>query len=324
MQIEPVGRLPVTVKRFDNESGMSHVMRAFWGNGMSMRRGFDWLRVRHGKPLRDVDARVLAWAVQAPPEWMADRLFLVSAVPNDRGLRLGSRLFSSASLLIGKPARVCPHCLSEFGFCELTWSFKLAPVCPKHKVFHLGSCLHCRQTISWDRPQIDICTCGRYLQPASIVSEPPPAVFDWVRWVAVRLAPTSVAWAETGDFQAVPKILNGLTLDGAFRLVEAFGLLKKPDEPPLVAARTARSIVGAVGLIVRGLERLALIDGRLHRVRDIAPQIHIAALERLRAHAADTVDSNCATVLLQHLGDRSDCDVDMRGRHARGQMVLFT
>jgi hypothetical protein len=102
------------------------------------------------------------------------------------------------------------------------------------------------------------------------------ATIDWVRWVAVRLAPTSVAWAETGDFQAVPKILNGLTLDGAFRFVEAFGLLKKPDEPPLVAARTARSIVGAVGSIVRGLERLALIDGRLHRVRDIAPQIHIA------------------------------------------------
>jgi hypothetical protein len=79
-----------------------------------------------------------------------------------------------------------------------------------------------------------------------------------------------------------------------------------------------------VALIVRGLERLALIDGRLQRVRDISPQIHIAALERLRAHAADIVDANCAAVLLRHLGDRSECDLDMRGRYARGQMVLFT
>ena len=49
-----------------------------------------------------------------------------------------------------------------------------------------------------------------------------------------------------------------------------------------------------------------------------------AAVRFLRANAADTVDANCAAVLLRHLGDRSDCDVDMRGRYARGQMALFT
>jgi hypothetical protein len=119
-------------------------------------------------------------------------------------------------------------------------------------------------------------------------------------------------------------MLNELTLDGACRLVEAFGLLRKPDDQPLVAAAAARSIAGTVGLIVRGLERLAHIDGRLQRTREIASHIHIAALERLRTNAADTVDANCAAVLLRHLGDRSDCDVDMRGRHARGQMALFT
>lgn len=303
---------------------MSHVMRAFWGNGMSMKRGYEWLHVRLAKPLRDVDARVLAWAVQAPSDWLAERLFIVSGLADDRRLRLGARQFSAASLLVGKSARVCPHCLSEFGFCELSWSFKLAPVCPRHKVPHLGACVHCRRTISWDRPQIDICNCGRYFKPASVVVEPPAAVTDWVQWVAGRLAPSTVASRETGGHLAVPRMLNELTLDGAFRLVEAFGLLQKPDEQPLVASATARSIAGAVGLILRGLERLALIDGRLQNVRDLAPQIHIAALERLRAHAVDPVDASCAAVLLRHLGDRSNCDVDMRGRHARGQMALFT
>lgn len=324
MSLDPSGHLPVVVKRFDAESGMSHVMRAFWGNGMSMKRGYEWLQVRRGKPLRDVDARVLAWAVQAPPDWLADRLFIVSGLADDRRLRLGARQFTAASLLIGKSARVCPNCLSEFSFCELNWSFKLAPVCLRHKVPYVDACVHCRQSISWDRPHIDICNCGRYFKPASVVVEPPAAVIDWVQWVAGRLAPSPVASRESGGHLAVPRMLNELTLDGAFRLVEAFGLLQKPGERPMVAAATARSIPGAVGLIVRGLERLALIDGRLQKVRDLAPQIHIAALERLRAHAADAVDANCAAVLLRHLGDRSDCDVDMRGRHARGQMVLFT
>lgn len=324
MPLDPSGHLPVSVRRFDAESGMSHVMRAFWGNGMSMKRGYEWLHIRRGMPLRDVDARVLAWAVQAPPDWLAERLFVVSGQADDRRLRLGTRQFSAASLLNGKSARVCPHCLSEFGFCDLTWSFKLAPVCRKHKVPCLGACVHCRQTINWDRPQIDICSCGRYFKPVGVAAEPPATVIDWVQWVAGRLAPSPIASREAGGHLAVPRMLNELTLDGACRLVEAFGLLQKPDEQPLVAAATARSIAGAVGLIVRGLERLAFIDGRLQRVREMAPHIHIAALERLRANAADTVDANCAAVLLRHLGDRSDCDVDMRGRYARGQMALFT
>jgi hypothetical protein len=321
---DPSGHLPVAVKRFDAESGMSHVMRAFWGNGMSMGRAYEWLQVRRGKPLRDVDARVLAWAVQAPPDWLADRLFVVSGQVDDRRLRLGARRFSAASLLSGKSARICPNCLSEFGFCELSWCFKLAPVCPRHKVPYLGICVHCGRSITWDRPQIDICNCGRYFKPASIVAEPPAALIGWVHWVAARLAPPSVAFPGGEGHLVVPRMLNELTLDGAFRLIEAFGLLQRPDEQPLAAAAASRSIAGAIGLIARGLERLALIDGRPHRVRALAPQIHISALERLRAHAADTVDANCAALLLRHLGDRSDCDVDMRGRYARGQLVLFT
>ena len=303
---------------------MSHVMRAFWGNGMSLKRGYEWLQVCVGKPLRDVDARVLAWAIQAPPEWLAERLFIVSGLADDRGLRLGARQFSAASLLVGKSARVCPHCLPELGFCELSWCFKLAPVCPSHGVPHLGACVHCRRTISWDRPQIDICSCGRYFRPALVTAEPPLVVIDWARWISRRLAPTRVSAREAAIQLAVPRMLDELSLDGAFRLVEAFGLLQKPDEQPRVAAATARSIAGAMGVIARGLERLAFIDGSLERVRDIAPQIHIAALERLRASAVDPVDASCAALLLRHVADRSDCDVDMRGRHPRGQMVLFT
>jgi hypothetical protein len=158
MQLDRLSHLPVAVNRFDRESGMSYVMRSFWCNGMSMKRGYEWLHVRLGKPLREVDARVLAWAIQAPPEWLVERLFVLSGLGDDRRLLLGTRPFSATSLLLGKSARVCPHCLSEFGFCDLSWCFKLAPVCAIHGVPHLDACSHCRRAISWDRPQIDICS----------------------------------------------------------------------------------------------------------------------------------------------------------------------
>jgi hypothetical protein len=316
-------RLPVAVERFDAESGMSHVMRTFWGNGMSMRQVHEWLNVRPGRPLRDVDARVLAWAVQAPSDWLAERLFIVSGLAEDRRLRLGERQFVASSLLVGKSARVCPRCLSERGFCKLSWSFRLVPVCHWHRLPLMAACLHCRRTISWDRPQIDICPCGRFLRPAPIPVEAPPAVIDWALWVERRLTTPTATARDPGLTPAVPRMLNELTLDGAFRLVVAFGLLQRQADQPLAAAATARATDGAIRMIVRGLERLSLIDGSLQRVRELAPQIHVAALERLRTHPADSVDANCAALLLQHLGDRSDRHVDMRGRYVRGQMTLF-
>ena len=299
---------------------MSHVMRAFWSNGMSMKRGYLWLHVRLGRPLRDVDVRVLAWAVQASPDWLVERSFIASGLTEDRWLRLGTRRFSSATLLAGKSARVCTRCLSEFGFCDLTWSFKFAPLCNKHGVLLLTECSHCRRTISWDRPQIDICPCGRYFKSALPGAELPVSVKDWSIWLAHKL---TQADRRARNRDAVPGILNELSMDGAFRLIEAFGILRNPDEQLRVAVAAARSSAGMVGVIVRGLERLALIDGCLDKVRDIAPQVHVAALERLRTQAVDPADVNCAALLLRKLGHRSDCQVDKRGRHVRGQLTLF-
>lgn len=302
---------------------MSHVMRTFWGNGLRLKRGHEWLHVRFGQPLRDVDVRVLAWAVEAPAEWLSERLFVAVGLGDDRRLRLGTQQFSPAAVLPGKSARVCPHCLSEFGFCDLVCSFKLGVVCPRHKVPYLGVCMHCRRTISWDRLQIDICKCGRYLKPPPVLFDPPAPVIGWAQWVSERVATSLGTSVEAEGHPPVPKMLNELSLDGAFRLVEAFGMLTRADEQPRAAAANARSVAGAVEMIARGLERLSLIDGRVHRIRDLAPQIHVAALERLRASAVEAVDSNCAALLLRHLGDRSGCHVDMRGRHPRGQLSLF-
>jgi len=323
MAPDPHGRLPVAVRRFDMESGMSHVMRAFWENGLSMDRACQWLKVQLTRPLRTVDARVLAWAVQAPTDWLSERLAIVSDTTSAWWLQFGGQEISAPLVLIGRAARICPLCLSELGFCEMTWSIRLAPVCQRHGCLLLGACGHCRRPIGWDRPNVDICNCGRYFRPAREVGQLPKAVFDWTRWVALRLAWPLGSVVEAGGQLSVPKMLNEMSLDGALRLVMAFGLLQRPDQQPRGAATAARSIEGAVGVIARGLERISLIEANLRRIRDISPQIHLDALERLRARAMCAADMNCASLLLRHVADRSDCDVDMRGRHVRGQMTLF-
>ncbi len=258
MLLEPSGQLPVRVRRFDSESGMSHVMRAFWANGMLMKHGHEWPHVRFGQPLREVDARVLAWAVQAPPEWLAERLFIAVGLGDDRRLLLGTQQFSPAAVLPGKSARVCPHCLSELGFCDLACSFKLAAVCPRHKVPYLAVCAHCRRTMSWDRLQIDICKCGRYLKPPPVLVDPPAPVIDWAQWVSDRVRTSPATRPETGSQLAVPRMLNELSLDGAFRLVEAFGLLKHPDEQPRAAVATARSVAGALGVHLISVQKVTV------------------------------------------------------------------
>jgi hypothetical protein len=53
-------------------------------------------------------------------------------------------------------------------------------------------------------------------------------------------------------------MLNELSLDGAFRLVEAFGLLKHPDEQPRAAVATARSVAGALGVHLISVQKVTV------------------------------------------------------------------
>ena len=122
---------------------------------------------------------------------------------------------------------------------------------------------------------------------------------------------------------SVPRFLDELSLDGAIRLVEAFGILRVVADPPRAAARAACLQQGRAGLIERGLERLEEIDGSPERVLARAEFIHVPALERLRATGVTQADSKCAALFLRYLRAPASEAADRRGRHGRGQLFLF-
>ncbi len=323
MPSEAVKQFPLEVSRIDHESGMSHLLRAFHANGVPMKRGFGWLRVSLGKPLRSVDARVLAWAARTPADWLSERLLLTPEHHDDRWYRLAGHRLSSAACSAGRTARLCPQCVQQSGCCNLSWMLRLVSGCARHGTLLIDLCPHCRLKIVWDRPAIDVCRCGHYLHAKEPRPSMPASVIAWVGWVERRLALADPSLVVVSD-QDVPGMLGQLSLDGAMRLVAAFGLLRRSGDQPQLARAAARSNAGMAALVARGLERLRYIDTEPHRVSEIESLLHVPGIERLRAHGVDDADGQCAALLLRCLSDTGDRQRDGRGRYHRGQLPLFT
>ena len=223
----PLGPLPIIVPRFDDESGMSYVMRSFWSNGLSFDRGFKWLHIRPGRPLHNRDLQLIAWTMQAPPAWLLSRLLHSTGSVGNAWVALGSHEFRPGTTLCGRVARLCPQCIRERDYCGLSWVLKHVPCCEKHGLPLLERCLHCGDEISWNRPAIDLCRCGRYFQPVDGGVTMAHSVLEWCRWVSARLMSLEQYPHQLPLQEDIPRVLNEVSLDAAFRLVEAFGLLHR-------------------------------------------------------------------------------------------------
>src|SRR5205085_8872177 len=56
--------------------------------------------------------------------------------------------------------KICPGCLSEFGYARKVWELGIVTVCPFHKSKLLDTCPNCQKKVSWIRKQISVCRCG--------------------------------------------------------------------------------------------------------------------------------------------------------------------
>lgn len=320
MSAEPVVPLPVRVVTIDDESGIGRLARTFWTNATTKRRAEVWLQVALNRPWKSADVRTLAWATQTSFEWLSHRSFLHPEVRTDRWCRFAGHAFRSTASPPGRSARMCCRCVRERGYCKVSWLMRTVPGCAEHGLF-LDACRHCGRRITWDRPAIDVCTCGRYLVSDQAGEGLSAQVTAWARWVEWRMGFAQVR----GDAQGVtvPLLLDALSVDGASRLVEAFGLLRAPADSTCAATAAARTATGFAAVIGRGLRRLAAVDGAPTAIRPMADEVHVPALERLRAIAANEADSACASVLLRQMQIPEAAEVDMRGRYGRGQRRLF-
>ena len=280
-----------------------------------------WLGIHSWIWIRPDEVPLLAWVTGANAGQLADRLPLRQPRGINPRYAFAGHVFVDAACARGRGARVCPTCLQRDGFASVPWPLRFSFGCARCRTLLLETCPHCRRRITWYRRGIDVCACGRYLRtdPDRI------AVSDmnarWLTWIEQRV--TAGADAVVQLEPGMARVLSQLSLDGAVRLVEAFGLLDEAGRLTRTGARvTARTMAE---IYERGLRRLAQADSDLEAVTRLAPLIHLPLLERLRSTAVAASDARCAALLLElarvRASGSSPCG--MSGRYPRGQLSIF-
>ncbi|WP_457324102.1 TniQ family protein [Roseateles sp. P5_E11] len=313
-------RLAIAVAPMPGESAMSHVLRAFQANGVQYEEGMRWMGLDRRQALNDVDVSVLAWALHADADDVRHRMTLLEWRGGGRWVHLaGQRLcrwVAPTSML----AKVCPACLRETGFARIAWLTRAVPACRRHGYSLVQECASCGRAIRWARPALRICGCGRFFKLAGEAATLEPELAPWLDWAEAVLQGDDTA---PHAMRRLPPLLQDMTLDGAYRLIEAFGLLESPGDPVRNVRHSSASLTQVGGVLVRGLRRLT----ELGRFEAVAPQafdvVHLPVLAEIADEPAAETDGQRAAWLLDiHRASRPP-GVRRVGARPRRQMPLF-
>lgn len=323
MHSEP-DALPLRVQAHEAESGMSYVLRTLCANGISVGRAGQWLgfRIPQRFSARQIDR--LAWVTGTGSDWLQAR-FLSQQRGLDRMVweYLGHHFLPGTGLRdLSTP--ICVSCVLEHGYCEASWTVSSACICPHHRTPLLDCCPNCGTPVTWNRPAVDVCRCGRYFQdPPGAPTIPPPSVTTWVQWIRWRLASGSDVGAVTTQ-PGLPRLLGLLSVDGAFRVVHAFGVLTNPHQVPRTAdALRHQSPAAVCDIVKRGLDRLGAIDGTSINAQAIASSVHLPELIRLARSGIHNADRIVAKQLLGTLTGKPPKSKPSSAHPPTGQLDLF-
>lgn len=101
----------------------------------------------------------------------------------------------------GMRSRCCPHCLAARGVCEAEWDYPLSIFCIEHRCWLVERC-QCGRWVSYRRPRLFKCACGRDLRELATEAAP-----DWMDAYATVFLPT-------------PELRRASTEDGTLPLAE--------------------------------------------------------------------------------------------------------
>lgn len=76
---------------------------------------------------------------------------------------------NSAPLRLAKPS-ICPRCIAENGYIDAFFDLSIAVACPVHRCKLTSHCPSCGQQLSWFRPGLLTCRCGKTLAEAQAES----------------------------------------------------------------------------------------------------------------------------------------------------------
>ena len=261
------------------ECGQGYAMRMALGNGLV---GLAWVKQALGKTHSAVldagDAPFLAQWFGASVQLLEFALERMTKGRREQGFRYAGQALGRQYFLTRSFPRVCPDCLRELGHCRIAWDMALTVACVRHRRVLMDRCPSCRRALSWNRPGLDVCSCGFAFEMEDVPLPPTASELFLARVIDQRMddfaSPECVhdaaGLADVEAAQSLSALLHNMSLDGVMRVVYALATAAmydsaseiKRERSSLSKARQTVSIASAFSVKAARLEATVL---RTHR-----------------------------------------------------------
>lgn len=261
------------------ESGQGYAMRMALANGMV---GLPWVKhalcKTHSAVLDASDAPFLAQWFGASVQLLEFALERLTKGRREQGFRYAGQTLGRQYFLTRSFPRVCPDCLRELGHCRIAWDMALTVACARHRRVLLDRCPSCLRVLSWNRPGLDICSCGFAFEIEDVPEPPTASELFLARAIDQRMDDfgslecgyDAAGVADDEAAQALFGLLRNLSLDGVMRVVYALATAAmydldsqiKRERSALSKARQTVAIAAAFSVKAARLDTAVL---RTHR-----------------------------------------------------------
>lgn len=321
MRLRDPCRFGVAVAPMPGESAMSLLLRAFQANGAEYQTAMRSMRLDRRNAIGESDIAALAWMLRADVDDVRRGLVMLEWRGGGRWVHLAGSRLSRWIAPTCMTAKVCPLCLRDLGFAKIAWMTRAMPACGVHGYSLLQQCGSCGRPVRWARPALRICQCGRFYKAASEVASLEPELQTWLKWAEAVLhgdTPTGQS-----ALKALPPLVQGLSLDGAYRLIEAFGLLAGSGDPVRTVRHSSASLAEIGAMLVRGLRRLSKVESADQMDPLLFEVVHLPVLTELMEAPATAADGLRAAWLLDVHRAARPSGVRRCGSRPRRQLPLF-
>jgi len=261
----------------DGESGQGYAMRMAFANGMV---GLPWVKHALGKTHSAVldagDAPFLAQWFGASVQLLEFALERLTKGRREQGIRYAGLALGRQYFLTRSFPRVCPNCLRELGHCRIAWDVALTVACVRHRRVLLDRCPSCQRALSWNRPGLDVCSCGFSFEMEDVPEQPTASELFLAGVIDRRMddfgspeCGRGEAGADDEAAQALSALLRNLSLDGVMRIVYALATAAMYDlDSHLKRERTSLSKARQTVAIAAAFSvRAARLDGIVLRTQ---------------------------------------------------------
>jgi hypothetical protein len=200
-----------------NEAAVSYLIRALAMNNSSLREVLEHLYGHGRRHIPFEGSAAFTQLTGVEQTWFEHRLPRWVERDRWREICLFGQSWRDDWTLRGTRQQVCPSCLAETRFARAEWDLIAYAACHVHGAVLLDHCGYCGRGISPDRPALEVCSCGRYL--VADTAPAAPSVIQWSALLSRAIATGNSVEEQQGDLGA----LQGLSADGAYRILLAFG-----------------------------------------------------------------------------------------------------